>query len=245
MTWFPTMEHNEANQEENRDGSDNNRSWNCGVEGPSNDTAIEKMRNRQIKNMLAIVLLSAGTPMIMMGDEVRRTQLGNNNAYCQDNALSWLDWSFLAKHADLLRFVNRLVRFRANFERSRETETFSLADLLRQRQIQWHGVKPLQPDWGENAHSLAFTRMGFQGCEQHLILLNAYWEALQFELPSPLPGSAGWLRFVDTSLDCPFDVNVPMRAPLIESACYTVRPRSAAVLICRKPSGASRWHRAI
>jgi glycogen operon protein len=92
--------------------------------------------------MLAIVLLSAGTPMIMMGDEVHRTQLGNNNAYCQDNVLTWLDWSLLEKHADLLRFVNHLVRFRVNFERSRETEAFSLADLLRQRQIQWHGVKP-------------------------------------------------------------------------------------------------------
>jgi isoamylase len=228
--------HNETNREENRDGSNNNRSWNCGVEGPSNDPVIEKLRNQQIKNMLAIVLLSTGTPMIMMGDEVRRTQRGNNNAYCQDNALSWLDWSSLEKHADLLRFVNHLVRFRANFERSRETETFSLADLLRQRQIQWHGVKPLQPDWSENSHSLAFSRMGFQGCEQHLILLNAYWEALEFELPSPLTGSAGWLRFVDTSFDSPFDVNEPTRAPLIESPRYTARPRSAVVLICRKPN---------
>ena len=152
--------HNEANQEENRDGSDNNRSWNCGVEGPIDDPAIERLRNRQVKNMLAIVLLSAGTPMIMMGDEVRRTQRGNNNGYCQDNALSWLDWSFLEKHADVLRFANHLVRFRMNFERSREAETFTLADLMRRRQIQWHGVKPLQPDWGENSHILAFTRMG-------------------------------------------------------------------------------------
>jgi isoamylase len=121
-----------------------------------------------------------------------------------------------------------------NFERSRETETFSLADLVRQRQIQWHGVKPLQPDWGENSHSLAFTRRGFQGSEQHLVLLNAYWEGLQFELPSQLPGSAGWLRFVDTSLESPFDVNESTREPLIESTSYAVQPRSAVVLICRK-----------
>ncbi len=228
--------HNEANQEENRDGSDNNRSWNCGVEGPSDDPAIEKLRNQQVKNMLAIVLLSAGTPMIMMGDEVRRTQRGNNNGYCQDNALSWLDWSFPEKHADVIRFANYLVRFRMNFERSRETETFSLADLVRQRQIQWHGVKPLQPEWGENSHSLAFTRMGFQGCEQHMILLNAYWQAVQFELPLPLVGSAGWLRLVDTSLDNPLDVNEPPRAPLIDSNSYAVQPRSAVVLICRKPN---------
>jgi glycogen operon protein len=104
-----------------------------------------------------------------------------------------------------------------------------LADLLRQRQIQWHGVKPLQPGWGEDSHNFPFTRMGFQGCEQHLILLNAYWEALQFELPSPLPGSAGWLRFIDTSLESPFDVNEATRAPLIESnGRYSFRPRSTA-----------------
>jgi glycogen operon protein len=228
--------HNEANKEENRDGTDNNHSWNCGVEGPSNDPAIKKLRNQQVKNLFAIVLLSAGTPMIMMGDEVRRTQFGNNNAYCQDSPLSWLDWSFLEKHADVLRFVNHLVRFRMNFERSRETDMFSLADLMRQRHIQWHGVYPLQPDWGENSHSLAFTRMGFHDCEQQMILFNAYWEPLQFQLPSPLPGSAGWLRFVDTSLDTPFDVNEPPRAPLIESTSYVVQPRSVVVLLCRRPN---------
>ena len=117
-------------------------------------------------------------------------------------------------------------------------ETFNLADLLRKRQIQWHGVKPLQPDWAENSHSLAFTRLGFRGCEQHMILLNAYWEAVQFELPLPLAGSAGWLRFVDKSLDSPFDVNEPPRAPLIESNSYAVQPRSAVVPICRKPNRA-------
>ena len=153
--------HNQANQENNRDGTDNYRSWNCGEEGPTTDPAIEKLRNQQIKNLLAIVLLSAGTPMIMMGDEVRRIQLGNNNAYCQDNALSWLDWSLLEKHEDVLRFVRYLARFRSAFERSRETESFSLAHLYRQRQIQWHGVTPNHPDWGDNSHSLAFTRMGF------------------------------------------------------------------------------------
>lgn len=228
--------HNEANLEENRDGCNNNLSWNCGEEGPTVNPLIEDLRHRQIKNLFAIVLLSAGTPMIMMGDELRRTQLGNNNAYCQDNAISWLDWSLLEENTDLLRFVRHLIRFRANFERSREAESFSLPELMKERQIQWHGVKPNQPDWGEDSHSLAFTRMGFRDSEQHLILVNAYWEPLTFELPAPLPDSSGWCRFLDTSFNSPFDINDPKRVPLWPSPSYEVGSRSVVVLICRKPS---------
>ena len=97
--------HNEANGEDNRDGADDNRSWNCGVEGPTDDPAIERLRNRQVKNMLTVTLLSLGVPMILMGDEVRRTQGGNNNAYCHDDESNWFDWTLLEKHADVLRFV--------------------------------------------------------------------------------------------------------------------------------------------
>ena len=100
--------HNEANGEENRDGANDNRSWNCGVEGPTDDPAVEKLRNRQVKNFLTVTLLSLGVPMILMGDEVRRTQGGNNNAYCQDNETSWFDWTLLEKHADVHRFVKLL-----------------------------------------------------------------------------------------------------------------------------------------
>ena len=100
--------HNEANGEDNRDGSDDNLSWNCGVEGPTDDPAIEALRNRQVKNFFALELLSAGTPMLLMGDEVRRTQRGNNNAYCQDSDISWFDWSLLERHADIHRFVKEL-----------------------------------------------------------------------------------------------------------------------------------------
>lgn len=177
--------------------------------------------------------------MILMGDEMRRTQLGNNNAYCQDNPLTWLDWSLLKQNADLVRFVKLLIRFRANFERPRESENFSAPQLMRERQVQWHGVKPFQPDWGNDSHSLAFTRMGFRDAEQHLIILNAYWEPLEFELPSSLPGSAGWCRFLDTSLHSPFDVSEPTRAPLHSSASYAVGPRSIVVLICRKSTSNS------
>ncbi len=105
--------HNEANGENNRDGTDENLSWNCGVEGPTDDPAVESLRNRQVKNMLAVTLLSVGMPMLLMGDEVRRTQRGNNNAYCHDDDLTWFDWTLLEKHADLLRFVSMLTTRRA------------------------------------------------------------------------------------------------------------------------------------
>src|SRR5438067_6464361 len=101
--------HNEANRENNRDGGDDNKSWNCGVEGPSDDPAVEKLRNRQAKNFLTVTMLALGVPMILMGDEVRRTQGGNNNAYCQDNDTSWFDWRLVARHADVHRFLMALI----------------------------------------------------------------------------------------------------------------------------------------
>lgn len=97
--------HNEANREENRDGANDNKRWNCGVEGPSDDPMIERLRNRQVKNFLAVTMLSLGVPMIVMGDELRRTQGGNNDAYCHHDESNWFDWSLVEKHADVYRFV--------------------------------------------------------------------------------------------------------------------------------------------
>src|SRR5208282_6853222 len=97
--------HNEANGEENRDGLNDNRSWNCGIEGPTEDAAVEGLRRRQVKNFILGMLISIGTPMLLMGDEMRRTQRGNTNAYCQGNEVSWLDWSLLDRHPDVHRFV--------------------------------------------------------------------------------------------------------------------------------------------
>ena len=111
--------HNEANGENNRDGSDNNMSWNCGVEGPTDDPEIERLRNRQVKNFFAVTLLAVGAPMLLMGDEVRRTQQGNNNAYCQDNEISWFNWNLPSKHADVHRFVRRLIQGRLQAVTSR------------------------------------------------------------------------------------------------------------------------------
>src|SRR5262249_9007619 len=142
--------HNEANKEDDRDGTNDNRSWNCGFEGPSADPAMEKLRNRQIKNFLTITLLSLGTPMLLMGDEVRRSQNGNNNAYCQDNEISWLNWNLLNEHADLFRFTSLLICRRLLRDVSAEKERKSLSSLIQGATKSWHGVKLHQPDWSEH-----------------------------------------------------------------------------------------------
>src|SRR5208282_6169240 len=119
--------HNEANGEGNRDGMVNNLSWNCGIEGPSDDEAVERLRCRQVKNLIVSLLTSLGTPMLLMGDEIRRTQRGNNNAYCQDNEISWLDWSLLDRHRDLHRFVQTLIGYRRRTMRASGAESLELS----------------------------------------------------------------------------------------------------------------------
>src|SRR5581483_568588 len=150
------QKHNEANGEQNRDGADDNRSWNCGVEGPTDDPTIERLRNRQVKNFLTLTLLSLGVPMIVMGDEVRRTQGGNNNGYCQDDETTWFDWSLLEKHGDVHRFTQLLAARRVNRDLAADQQGLSLTDLLRQATTAWHGVTLWHPDWSRQSHSLAF-----------------------------------------------------------------------------------------
>ena len=152
-----SRKHNQENGESNRDGADDNRSWNCGVEGPSDDPAVEALRNRQVKNFLTVTMLSLGVPMIAMGDEVRRTQNGNNNPYCQDNEISWFDWTLVEKHADIRRFVKLLIDRRLLRDMARELNRVSLNRWLRQANKLWHGVKLDQPDWSA---SLAQPRVG-------------------------------------------------------------------------------------
>jgi len=223
--------HNEANGEDNRDGADDNRSWNCGVEGPTDDAAIEKLRNRQVKNFLTVTLLSIGMPMILMGDEVRRTQRGNNNAYCQDNETSWFDWTLVAKHADVRRFVTLLNGRRLLREVEPERQHVSLDQLLRGAHRAWHGVKLDQPDWGDSSHSLAFTaKIRSRQLVVHLIL-NAYWEPLDFELPSMGDEARDpWRRWIDTSLDSPEDIGQWQTALPVPGFTYRAEAHSVVVL---------------
>ena len=224
--------HNEANGEDNRDGADDNRSWNCGVEGPTNDPEIEKLRNRQVKNFLTATLLSIGMPMIMMGDEVRRTQNGNNNAYCHDNETTWFDWSLMAKHADVHRFVTLINERRILRAMGHERQGLSLTELIARASKAWHGVKLGQPDWSPRSHSVALYVELIKDRRVVYMILNAYWEPLEFELPPADNGSQKqWCRWIDTALDPPHDiVSLQEAAPSIASPTYRAAPRSMVML---------------
>jgi len=223
--------HNEANREDNRDGNNDNLSWNCGVEGPTDDPAVESLRNRQIKNFLA-TLLPIGTPMILMGDEVRRTQYGNNNAYCQNNELSWFDWSLVEKHSDILRFVKHLIHARLQRDLAKPEYSMSLNQLLQKRIVSWHGVKLNRPDWSHGSHSIAFTVQWLSGDIVTHYMLNAYHEPLEFELPQ-LKDAFQWTRWIDTALESPDDICTWNDVSVVASGKYLVQPRSTVALIAR------------
>jgi glycogen operon protein len=226
------QKHNEFNGEDNRDGSNDNRSWNCGSEGPSNDPAVEKLRNRQAKNLLAVTILSLGMPMLLMGDEVRRSQFGNNNAYCQDNETSWFDWTTIESHADLHRFVKLLLAHRSLRRLDGESLRLSLNQLLLRANKAWHGTKLNLPDWSNHSHSLALgAEVRTEKLFFHLIL-NAYQEPLEFELPSPDAASGNpWRRWIDTSLESPEDLVDWPDAPVVSGRTYRAGPRSVVVLM--------------
>ena len=224
--------HNEENREDNRDGANDNRSWNCGVEGPTDDPLIEKLRNRQVKNLLTVTLLSLGMPMILMGDEVRRTQRGNNNMYCHDNEINWLDWGLIDKHGDIFRFVRLLIQRRLLRDTGPELERKSLNQLIRESHKAWHGVKPHQPDWSDNSHSLAFSVEIAKERLLFYLILNAYWESLDFELPSVENGSGEpWRRWIDTTLDSPQDIVEWQTTSPILGKTYRAGPRSIVALL--------------
>jgi glycogen operon protein len=226
------QKHNEHNDEGNRDGMNDNLSWNCGTEGPVDDPQIEDLRLRQIKNFITLNMLAVGTPMLLMGDEVRRSQRGNNNAYCQDNERSWFDWNLLERHADLHRFVKMLVAFRARRDVMIENPGLSLNQFLERGQLEWHGVALHHPDWSEDSHSIALTVSSLLGRFTIHAAINAYWEALIFELPHNGNGTRRhWRRWVDTALPSPEDIFAWEEAPAVSEAVYVVAPRSIVLLV--------------
>jgi isoamylase len=226
------QKHNEANGENNRDGTNDNRSSNWGVEGPTGNPEIEKLRNRLVKNFFTVTMFSLGLPMILMGDEVRRTQQGNNNAYCQDNETSWFDWTLLDKHSDVLRFVRLLCSKRLLLNADIDQRYANLSQLLRMAERTWHGVKLGQPDWSAPSHSLALYA---EARSQNLLvyfILNDYWEPLDFELPPASDGNP-WRRWIDTSLDSPDDIAEGQTGPPVSTRTYRAMPRSVIALFAR------------
>jgi glycogen operon protein len=223
--------HNYANGEDNRDGASDNRSWNCGAEGPTGDPAIEKLRNRQVKNFFTVTTLALGVPMFLMGDEVRQSQGGNNNAYCQDNETSWLDWNLLEKHADVHRFVSLLNARRLGRDIEHERQRTTLNQLISSANKAWHGTRLHQPDWSDHSRSIAIcAEIGRDRLRFHLIM-NAYWEPLDFELP-PVEAGNVWRRWIDTALDSPDDIVPWEAAPPVADGTYRAGARSVVLLYC-------------
>jgi glycogen operon protein len=228
--------HNEANGEDNLDGADDNKSWNCGVEGPTDDPAIEKLRNQQVKNFLTVTTMSLGVPMLLMGDEIRRTQSGNNNAYCQDNEMTWFDWAGIESHKDILRFATLLNARRVLRDEEHERRRLTLNELVREAKKAWHGVKLDNPDWSDYSHSLAFEATLRREAARVYLILNAYWEPLEFQLPRlGNTSDRPWRRWIDTALPSPEDITPWQLAPSWTTSTYRAGARSAVVLFREEP----------
>lgn len=229
--------HNEANGENNLDGVNENYSYNYGFEGETEDPNIIHLRKKQIKNFFTILMVSQGIPMILMGDEFCRTQYGNNNAYCQDNYISWVDWKRKEKFQDIFVFVKKLIEFRKHHCALRRDRFFTGRDISGNgmADITWHGINPFQPDFSYFSHSLAFMISGedvITGCEQGdndiYVALNSWINDLTFKLPI-LPSNKKWYRVIDTSQDFPNDF-LDKPDPVLEDS-YLVQSKSSIVLI--------------
>ncbi|TVS01315.1 MAG: glycogen debranching enzyme GlgX, partial [Cyanobium sp. PLM2.Bin73] len=225
--------HNEANGEDSRDGSNDNASWNCGVEGPSDDPAVQALRRRQVRNLLTMLLLAVGTPMLSMGDEMLRSQQGNNNAYGQDGPISWLDWTLLERHGELHRFVRLLItaRTQGRAEAAHDGLRLSLCDQLSRYRISWHGVELNQPDWSPESRSFALNLTSLSGELQLHLMANAFWEPLRFALPAAEGPDNQWRLWINTAADSPHDIHTWEDAPTLQTQAITVEARSTVVLL--------------
>jgi glycogen operon protein len=227
--------HNLANREENRDGTNDNASWNCGAEGETGDAAVLMLRRRQAKNHLAILMLSRGVPMLLAGDEVLRSQAGNNNAYCQDNTLSWFDWSLTASNRDMLRFVRELIAFRQRHACLTANRFFSgrAGDGRPLPDIAWHGIRLEEPPWHDwHARCLRFTMAGIGPDEEDLhAILNMADHAAEVALPA-VPARQ-WHLVLDTALAPPDDILERGRQRPHAAPSYSASPRSVVVLEAR------------
>jgi glycogen operon protein len=215
--------HNMDNGENNADGIDDNLSSNYGVEGPTTDPEISATRQRQMRNAFVLLLTSQGVPFLLGGDELGRTQHGNNNAFCQDNALSWIDWSLMETNAGLLRFARMMVALRK--------QRFALSREQFCSRVTWHGERVGRPDWSGESRTLAFHLRGWQEGPDLYVIYNTHWKRRGFQLP-PAKGQWKWRRVVDTNLASPNDIVEEEQAvwlnPQREYVCI---PRSSVILV--------------
>lgn len=232
---------NLANGEHNADGTNDNLSWNCGAEGETADPAVLDLRLRQQKNAMLLLMVSQGVPMITMGDECGRTQLGNNNAYCHDADWNWLSWNPDADGREMLRFTKALIAFRKRHPALRQTEFLTGRDRVGSGypDISWHGIQPWKPDWSGASRSLAFLLCGrhsqVAGGPPDFVYVacNMYYQPLTFGLPV-LPRGMDWTLFADTGLRAPDDVAGPDSAPrVVHARQYELREWSCVILVGR------------
>ncbi|PYE54792.1 glycogen debranching protein GlgX [Deinococcus yavapaiensis] len=238
--------HNEANGEDNRDGANDNNSWNHGVEGETSDEAILALRERQIKNAAVLLMTSQGVPMMLMGDEVGRTQHGNNNTYCHDNDLSWFDWSLTETNAGLLRFWQHLVALRHAHPVLRNRYHHSGFDYVGSGvpDLSWHGVRAWRPDWSPASRTLAFmldgrhARGGTVTDDTLYVALNSSWEANGFELPT-LPEGHAWYVAANTSMPSPHDIHAPGEEVRLSDQSHVLLGSRSAMILLGKPDSLS------
>lgn len=228
--------HNFANGENNGDGCNDNDTWNCGIEGPTDDPRINLLRRRQIKNAIAMLLVSQGVPMLLMGDEVGRSQRGNNNAYCQDSELSWFDWELCRSNADLFRFVKHCIAFRKAHPVLHDRSALWHPDGA---VVSWHGTRAWHADWSEHVRTLAFMIAGTAYCNRKgkpdaiYVAMNTHWDAHWFELPA-LADEGTWHVFANTAVASPQDVwPVGNEPPLSDQRKLLVGERSVVILVGR------------
>jgi glycogen operon protein len=229
-----SRKHNEANGENGRDGTDANFSQNCGAEGDTTDAGIETLRKRQIKNFLLTLLISRGVPMLLGGDEFRRTQSGNNNAYCQDNETSWHDWRCLERHQDIFRFTEGMIAFR------RAHPVLSREEFYTGVEIQWFGPQGGLPNWTDPKEKQFGCLIPEDDRHALCLMFNAGADAVDFRLPAAPPG-ARWHLAVDTSRESPQDLFGAGGEPLWkDSDACRLSPRSSAIFLARATDRRSR-----
>jgi isoamylase len=217
--------HNEANGEQNADGTDQNHSYNYGVEGESNDAEVERVRVRQIKNFIATLFISRGVPLFLGGDELRRTQGGNNNAFCQDNEISWYNWEMLEKNSEVFRFAKEMIFFRKSHSALREVKFYTDKD------IDWYGPEAGQADWGYDNRSLACA---IHGDHELFIMFHAGFEEKRFVMPAPAAGFR-WFRVVDTARAHPDDICTTGREEVLSPQDTCVLEKRSMVILVAKP----------
>ena len=215
--------HNLKNGWNNTDGANDNNSWNCGVEGPTTDPGITALRRRMVRNAFALLMCSRGIPMFLAGDEFCNTQFGNNNAYCQDNITSWLDWTLLEKNADMFRFFQYMIRFRKEHKVLRTNLGGGACGFP---DVSFHGVEPWRDHFAGHDHYVGVMFAGWQrdsGPQIVYVAANAYWEELTVRLPE-LPASMGWLQMADTW----DEIQMPPREV---GGRFAIRPRSVKIFV--------------